>query len=58
MLREFGLKAEECFFVDDSVANVEGAYCVGIAGAVFTGDLERLRRELNAAGVPVKTGQN
>ena len=55
MLRAFGLQAEECFFVDDSVSNVEAAYCVGIAGTVFTGDVSRLRRELNAAGVPVKT---
>lgn len=55
MLREFDLKAEECFFVDDSVANVEGAYWVGIAGAVFDGDVSRLRRALNAAGVPVKS---
>ncbi len=56
MLREFNLKAEECFFVDDSVANVEGAYCVGIAGMVFDGDVSRLRQALNAAGVPVKLG--
>ena len=56
MLREYSLKAEECFFVDDSVANVEGAYCVGIPGAVFDGSVSRLRRELNAAGVPVKAG--
>lgn len=54
MLREFGLQAEECFFVDDSVANVEGAYCVGIAGAVFDGDVPRLRQALNAVGVGVK----
>lgn len=58
LLREFDLKAEECFFVDDSVANVEGASCVGIAGAVFDGDVSRLRRLLNGAGVPVKVGQN
>ena len=54
MLREFGLRAEECFFVDDSVANVEGAYCAGIAGAVFDGDVPRLRQALNAVGVGVK----
>lgn len=55
-LKKFDLRAEECFFVDDSVANVEGAYCVGIAGAVFDGGVARLRRLLSAAGVPVKTG--
>ena len=54
LLREYRLKAEECFFVDDSVANVEGAYCVGITGAVFDGDVPRLRRKLNAVGVTVK----
>lgn len=53
MLEEFGLRAEECFFVDDSVANVEAAYCVGISGAVFDGGVPRLRQKLNAAGVPV-----
>ena len=58
MLKEFDLKAEECFFVDDSTSNVEGAYCVGIAGAVFDGDVERLRRALNQAGVPVEAGGN
>lgn len=57
-LEKFALKAEECFFVDDSVANVESAYCLGIAGAVFVGDVPRLRRALNDAGVPVRVGQN
>ena len=53
MLREFALKAEECFFVDDSSANVEGAYCVGLSGAVFDGDVPQLRRALHAADVRV-----
>ena len=57
-LKEFDLKAEECFFIDDSCMNVEGAYCAGIAGAVFDGDVAWLRRMLRDAGVPVKTGQN
>lgn len=57
-LEKFALKAEECFFVDDSLANVESAYCLGIAGEVFDGDVPRLRRALNNAGVPVRVGQN
>ena len=58
MLDTFGLRAEECFFVDDSVANVEAADCVGIAGAVFDGVVPRLRQALRAAGVAVEVGQN
>lgn len=50
----YGLKAEECFFIDDQPANVEGAYFVGMPGAVFDGDIARLRRKLREAGVMVK----
>lgn len=56
LLREFGLRAEECFFVDDSSGNVEGARYAGIGGAIFDGDVGRLRRALRKAGVPVKVG--
>ena len=52
-LEKFGLKAEECFFIDDAPANIEGALCCGIAGAVFHGDAKLLRSQLRAAGVPV-----
>lgn len=58
LLREFGLRAEECFFVDDSSANVEAARRAGLDGAVFYGDADRLRRELARAGAAVGTGQN
>lgn len=54
LLREYGLRAEECFFIDDLNINIEGAWFVGMDGAIFDGDLSRLRRRLNAAGVPVK----
>lgn len=52
-LERFGLKAEECFFIDDVPANVEGAQYCGIAGAVFHADAALLRRQLRQAGIPV-----
>ena len=54
LTQKFGLKLEECFFVDDLAANVEGAVNEGLSGAVFHG-VEDLRRKLRAAGVPVNT---
>ena len=52
-LEKFCLQAEECFFIDDAPANIEGALCCGIAGAVFHGDAKLLRSQLRAAGIPV-----
>ena len=52
-LEKFGLKPEECFFIDDAPANIEGALCCGISGAVFHGDAALLRRQLREAGIPV-----
>ena len=52
-LQKFGLKADECFFVDDMPANVEGAAFCGIPGAVFFGDARLLRSQLRSAGVNV-----
>ena len=42
----FSLKPEECFFVDDAVANIEGALECGMEGFVFRGDAGELRAEL------------
>ena len=50
-LKRFGLKAEECFFVDDMPANVEGADYCGIPGAIFRGDANLLRRQMKEAGI-------
>lgn len=47
----YHLKPEECFFIDDAPINVEGAYCVGMAGTVFTGNVRRLEREMHEAGM-------
>lgn len=57
VLNRFQLKAEECFFVDDSPLNVEGALCVGISGTIFRGNVTRLRSELRAAEIPVSEGE-
>ena len=53
---KFSLRPEECFFIDDQPANIDGAACVGMPGAVFFGDMARLRRELRQAGIAVSGG--
>ena len=53
ILERFSLKAEECFFIDDVPANIEGAFYCGIPGAVFHDDVALLRRNLREAGVVV-----
>jgi len=53
-LKRFGLKPDECFFVDDLPANVEGAAFCGIPGAVFYGDADLLRCQMQAAGITLQ----
>ncbi len=48
---KFGLRPEECFFVDDATLNAEAAFLCGMQTAVFHGDAGELRRKLIAAGV-------
>ncbi len=54
MLQTFHLRAEECFFIDDSPVNIEGALWSGLNGTVFYNDIALLRKKLSEAGVPVK----
>ena len=51
LYEKFDLDPAECWFIDDSPANVEGAMQTGMAGCVFYGDVSRLRRELSRAGI-------
>ena len=53
-LAHFGLKAEECFFIDDAPANIQGAAARGIRGYEFHFDVPELRKALRAVGVAVK----
>ena len=53
-LEKFGLDAEECFFIDDSAANITAAAERGIRGFEFRFDVPALRRALASVGVSVK----
>ncbi len=54
LYRQYDLDPAECFFIDDSIINVDGAWLSGMQATVFLNDMARLRRELNEAGIPVK----
>ncbi len=54
LYNRYSLRPEECLFIDDSPANVDGAQCTGMDAIVFRGDVHRLRRELREKGIPVK----
>lgn len=47
----FGLVPGECFFIDDSPANIEGALETGMPGAIFRGDTAALRQALIQNGI-------
>ncbi len=49
LLTSYGLRAEDCVFVDDSPINVAGANWAGIDTVLFDGDANAVRRAL---GVP------
>ena len=49
----FSLTPEECVFIDDSAANIEGAEVAGMRGIVFHGEADEAREKLRALGVNV-----
>lgn len=52
-METFGLKAEECLFVDDVQSNVDGAIRAGLMGFRFEGSAGALRERLRYLGAPV-----
>ena len=46
LLDRYGLKAEDCVFIDDMQKNVDAARAVGMKGIRFDGDAEHLRNQL------------
>lgn len=51
LYQKFDLEPGQCWFIDDSPANVEGALVTGMGGTVFHGDVAALRRALRRAGI-------
>lgn len=49
----FSLKPEECFFIDDTPANIEAAGNLGMDGCVYYGDVAELRRYLEEKNVNI-----
>ena len=45
-LSKYGLKADECLFIDDRNENVSGAKIVGFNGFCFKGDFEKIIEQL------------
>lgn len=48
----FGLKPEECFFIDDNADNIAAAKKLGMDGIVFTGDVDAVRRATDMPVLP------
>jgi putative hydrolase of the HAD superfamily len=45
---KFGLRPEECFFIDDKEENVQSAAALGWRTYRFTGDADALKKALDA----------
>ncbi len=54
LCERFGLRPEECFFIDDLPVNAAGARKYGMSSMVFHEDMEELRNRLREAGVKIK----
>lgn len=51
LFRRFGLKPEECFFIDDRAENVAAADALGMKGFCFTQNIGELEAGLRAGGI-------
>ena len=52
-LERFGLKKEECLFIDDNAINAEAALRCGIDTIVFHDDARELRKKLKQKGIRI-----
>lgn len=55
LFSEFSLKPEECFFIDDVQANIDGAIAAGMDGhCYYHGDLEILKAAMAEKGINIR----
>ena len=54
LFTRFGLRPGECFFIDDSPANVEAAQWCGMSAFLYRNDPDQLRTALRGLDVPVE----
>ncbi|HEX2985455.1 MAG TPA: HAD family phosphatase [Caproiciproducens sp.] len=52
-LKRYGLKSQECFFIDDRAENIAGAEKTGMKGFCFRHNVAELKKTLKGAGVEV-----
>lgn len=54
LFEKFSLKPEECFFIDDVQANIDGAKAAGMDGhCYYHGDIEILKNALKEKGIRI-----
>lgn len=53
LFARFGLAPGDCFFIDDSHANIEAAQWCGMGGCLYRGGTGEVRDALRRAGIPV-----
>ncbi len=54
LYEKFSLKPEECFFIDDVQANIDGAKVTGMDGhCYYHGDIEILKKDMISKGITV-----
>lgn len=51
LYQRFSLTPSECYFIDDSAANIAAAEKTGMAGFVYSGNMPELRADLERRGV-------
>lgn len=54
LLDRYGLKAEECVFIDDRIENIKGAKALGIKGILFE-TKEQVEADLREFGVNIRS---